>query len=260
MHDSHSNAISSDLKILRLPLAAHLTLAGPLGQLNIIGRPKAANIQVYYLRFEKPCDGAAQDDVWPSLQSHNETKKTRTGNAPARMKLHISRETDGDTFIYQNIKNNTHTYSTRSNNKTWGIWRGRVDANTHMHVFLLKIPIPMYYNINEENHKGLKDSCKFLHDRTDYKLGWQMEMESTKRGQDDSDENWEIPSDEEHLPFKCFICRQSFVDPVQTKCQHYFCEKCALEQFKKNKRCYVCAENTMGVFQPAKELIARMKS
>lgn len=88
-------------------------------------------------------------------------------------------------------------------------------------------------------------------------------MESSKKragaGDSDSDENWEIPSDDEHLPFKCFICRESFVDPVVTKCQHYFCEKCALEQFKKTKRCYVCAENTGGLFNPAKELIAKLK-
>ena len=36
------------------PSAAHRSLAGPLGQLKIIGWPKAANIQFYYLRFEKP--------------------------------------------------------------------------------------------------------------------------------------------------------------------------------------------------------------
>ena len=64
------------------------------------------------------------------------------------------------------------------------------------------------------------DSCKFLHDRSDYKLGWQLEREhETGQGieSDDDDKKYEIDSDEDQLPFKCFICRGSFVDPVVTK-------------------------------------------
>jgi RING finger protein 113A len=33
-------------------------------------------------------------------------------------------------------------------------------------------------------------------------------------------------SDDDDLPFKCIICRQSFTNPIVTKCKHYFCEKC----------------------------------
>ena len=40
--------------------AAHIYLAGPLDQLKNIGRPKAANIQFWYLRFENPYMTAAQ--------------------------------------------------------------------------------------------------------------------------------------------------------------------------------------------------------
>lgn len=65
------------------------------------------------------------------------------------------------------------------------------------------------------------DSCKFLHDRSDYKLGWQLERETVTGEYDDSgdedDKKYEIDSDEEDLPFKCFICRNSFTDPVVTK-------------------------------------------
>lgn len=107
---------------------------------------------------------------------------------------------------------------------------------------------------------GFGDSCKFLHDRSDYKHGWQLEreMDQGTYGKSD-DQNYEISSDEEDLPFKCFICREFFTNPVITKCKHYFCEKCALAQYKKTKRCFVCNEQTMGVFNPAKELIAKMK-
>lgn len=67
---------------------------------------------------------------------------------------------------------------------------------------------------------GFGDSCKFLHDRSDYKHGWQLEREwdEGKYGQDsDDDSKYEIHSDEEELPFKCVICRGSFVDPVVSK-------------------------------------------
>lgn len=43
------------------------------------------------------------------------------------------------------------------------------------------------------------------------------------------------------------------------RCKHYFCEKCALEHYKKTTRCYICNVQTNGVFNPAKELIARTK-
>lgn len=75
---------------------------------------------------------------------------------------------------------------------------------------------------------------------------------------DDDDKKYEIHSDEEDLPFKCLICRKSFVNPVVTKCQHYFCEKCALERYKKTQRCFACSAQTSGVFNPAKKLMKRL--
>lgn len=80
-------------------------------------------------------------------------------------------------------------------------------------------------------------------------------------GKSESDaKHYEIDSDEEErLPFKCFICRNSFANPVVTKCQHYFCEACALAQYKKTSRCFVCNMQTNGVFNVAKKLIARLK-
>jgi RING finger protein 113A len=76
---------------------------------------------------------------------------------------------------------------------------------------------------------------------------------------DDDDKKYEINSDEEDLPFKCLICRKSFENPIITKCQHYFCEKCALERYRKTTRCFVCNQQTSGVFNPAKKLVERLK-
>ena len=105
---------------------------------------------------------------------------------------------------------------------------------------------------------GFGDSCKFMHDRSDYKFGWQLEreMEDGTYGGDD-DENYEISSDDEDLPFKCYLCKESFKDPVVTKCKHYFCEKCALNHYRQSQRCAACGKNTGGVFNPAKEIIRK---
>ena len=65
--------------------------------------------------------------------------------------------------------------------------------------------------------------------------------------------------EDDDLPFKCFICKQSFTKPVVTKCKHYFCEKCALDQYRKSQRCYACGAQTGGVFNPAKDIMAKME-
>ncbi|CAG7816415.1 unnamed protein product [Allacma fusca] len=105
------------------------------------------------------------------------------------------------------------------------------------------------------------DSCKFLHDRSDYKFGWQIEREvqEGRYGAADNDATkYEISDSDDELPFKCFICKESFIDPIITKCKHYFCEKCALQNYKKSSRCYICSAQTGGVFNPAKEIINRL--
>ena len=37
-----------------------------------------------------------------------------------------------------------------------------------------------------------------------------------------------------------------------SRCKHYFCEACALKQYRKTTRCAVCGQQTSGVFNPAK--------
>ncbi|NXK59729.1 R113A protein, partial [Sylvietta virens] len=107
---------------------------------------------------------------------------------------------------------------------------------------------------------GFGDSCKFLHDRSDYKHGWQIERELDEgRYGLSSNEIYKVSSDEEDVPFKCFICRGSFKSPVVTKCRHYFCESCALQHYGKSQRCYICDRHTNGFFNPAKELLAKLE-
>lgn len=97
---------------------------------------------------------------------------------------------------------------------------------------------------------GYGDNCKFAHIREDYKKGWEKQEEEE-----------EVKKEEEEISFKCFICRNDFQDPIITKCNHYFCEKCAIKYYDggKNTKCAICKEETMGVFNTAYILIKKMK-
>ncbi|KAG0350890.1 hypothetical protein BG005_009593 [Podila minutissima] len=107
----------------------------------------------------------------------------------------------------------------------------------------------------ETGYCGYGDSCIYMHDRGDYKAGWQLdkEWEEEQRakkvalieGLDDKDES---SSDDDEVPFACLICREEFKHPVVTKCNHYFCEKCALKRYAKTPKCAACQTPTGGLF------------
>ncbi|KAJ1724041.1 RNA-splicing factor [Coemansia erecta] len=124
----------------------------------------------------------------------------------------------------------------------------------------------------ETGYCGYGDSCIFLHDRGTYKTGWQLEkeFEEAQAGvQRDNSKLWKVGDDDnsgstggsktksEELPFACLICRNPFKQPVMTKCQHYFCEACALQNYKKTPKCFACGAATNGVFKPAKNIATR---
>ncbi|KAJ1821090.1 RNA-splicing factor [Coemansia sp. RSA 2598] len=122
----------------------------------------------------------------------------------------------------------------------------------------------------ETGYCGYGDSCIFLHDRGTYKSGWQLEKEFEEAQAGVKRENpklWTIDHDEEpetdakagseELPFACLICRKPFQKPVVTKCQHYFCEACALKNYRKTPKCFACGAATGGVFRPAKNLAGK---
>ncbi|TDH73123.1 uncharacterized protein CCR75_007601 [Bremia lactucae] len=118
---------------------------------------------------------------------------------------------------------------------------------------------------------GYGDSCKFLHDRGDYKSGWQIEKEYAekeakrqKRLQEGRDPDGESGDDDgkkstknEEEQFACTICRKPFRNAVETCCGHFFCESCALKNFKKSTRCFNCKKQTNGVFAAAGKLRAK---
>ncbi|XP_075146437.1 RING finger protein mdlc [Haematobia irritans] len=201
-----------------------------------------------------------------------DTELDRDAQAIHQKSVQINEELEGkeDDKIYRGINNYTQYYKkkdTAAGNASSGMVRkGPIRAPAHLRATVRWDYQPdICKDYKETGYCGFGDSCKFLHDRSDYKAGWQLELDhaAQQKGEcesDDDDTKYEIHSDEESLPFKCFICRQSFVNPVVTKCKHYFCEKCALEQYKKSQRCFICSQQTNGIFNPAKELMARLKN
>lgn len=82
-------------------------------------------------------------------------------------------------------------------------------------------------------------------------------------GEDGNEEAAASDSDEDELPFACYICRRPWEecqDPVVTRCRHYFCEHCALKHNAKNAgRCAVCELPTNGIFNIAIDIERRLK-
>ncbi|TGZ85014.1 hypothetical protein EX30DRAFT_337441 [Ascodesmis nigricans] len=112
---------------------------------------------------------------------------------------------------------------------------------------------------------GFGDTCKFLHAREDYAAGWKLDREweiNQKTGGKPIPQNLaETEEDKElkDIPFKCVICKGDYKDPIVTKCNHYFCEMCAIKRYKKNPSCKICGKRTDGVFNVAKNLRAKLE-
>lgn len=111
---------------------------------------------------------------------------------------------------------------------------------------------------------GFGDGCKFLHAREDYKQGWQLDKAWEKAGKGNNSKP-SAASDEgldeeekllESIPFKCIICKEDYRTPVVTRCGHYFCERCAMTRYMKEKKrtCANCGADTNGTFNLARKL------
>jgi len=143
-----------------------------------------------------------------------------------------------------------------------GIRSGPIRATSHIYISTrFDYALDICKDYKETGYCGYGDSCKYLHDRGDYKTGWQIdkeweEQQKSTKGSSKDDQSYEIKEDD-NIPFACAICRQPFVNPIVTRCKHYFCERCALQRFKKNMKCAVCAENTFGSFSCVSDKIKR---
>jgi RING finger protein 113A len=128
----------------------------------------------------------------------------------------------------------------------------------------------------ETGYCGFGDSCKFMHDRGDYKMGWQIDRDyeaQEKKKREMIAQGWdpeaeaegaegEEESEDDDLPFACSLCRELWDDkttPIKTRCGHYFHEQCALKQNTRTGKCAVCEKPTQGIFNVASEIQRKMK-
>lgn len=123
----------------------------------------------------------------------------------------------------------------------------------------------------ETGYCGFGDGCVFMHDRGDYKSGWEIEEEwkqqqkkkekltrEGKYNEDNSDDSYNEFENESNIPMKCQKCENDFVSPISTICEHYFCERCAMSHYAKSSSCYVCKKSTQGIFNNAEKLIYKI--
>jgi len=133
----------------------------------------------------------------------------------------------------------------------------------------------------ETGYCGYGDTCIFIHDRSNYKEGWQIEKEWEEKQKKmrerqrrqleglsvSSDSEYDSGAEEEpgdDLPFACFVCRTNWSDlpsgvaPVVTLCEHYFCEKCAMKSYRTDSACPTCKKPTRGVYNVADKIINRL--
>ncbi|NWT51005.1 R113A protein, partial [Erythrocercus mccallii] len=225
----------------------------------------AKEIEVTYKSTRSAKPGPA--DMGATAVYELDTEKEKDAQAIFERSQKIQEELRGkeDDKIYRGI-NNCQKYmkpkDTLMGNASSGMVRkGPIRAPEHLRATVCWDYQPnVCKDYKETGFCGYGDSCKFLHDRSDYKHGWQIERELDEgRYGINNSENYKVSSDEEDMPFKCFICRGSFRNPVITKCRHYFCESCAHQHYRKSQRCYVCDKQTNGFFNPAIKLMAKLE-
>jgi RING finger protein 113A len=228
--------------------------SGPSKKSNIEGNDsETAGLPTSTFFYESSKEIQVQNDSRATATLETETEFTKDARAIRERVLKQGEESlkgknPGDEKLYKGIHGYTDHKAgfrrehTISGEKAGGA-HGPLRASAHVRSSIRFDYQPdICKDYKETGYCGYGDACKFMHDRGDYKSGWQMEREwqesekkrknNLARGLAEEDEE-EADSDEDALPFACYICRQPFEDPVVTRCKHYFCEHCAL------KVCYV---------------------
>lgn len=156
----------------------------------------------------------------------------------------------------------TSTSNTDNSTKPKGMAKGPVRANNNVRtVTMIDYQPSVCKPYKETGMCGYGDSCIYLHDRSDYLAGWQLD----KVPNNSFDKRGDLlrktkEEEEEDLPFACLICRKKFTDPVVTKCGHYFCMSCAIKRYEKTSKCFACNRQTQGIFNSATKILDRMAS
>lgn len=110
-------------------------------------------------------------------------------------------------------------------------------------------------DFKQTGYCGYGDSCKFLHSRDDFKAGWKLnkdwKLTEVEKSNEEYDEELKHnkdnkTEDSKEISLKCFICKDTYKNPIATPCKHYFCRTCFLKRIKSDTTCPVCQKDTQG--------------
>lgn len=247
----------------------------------------------------KESDVSDSTDTPLTVKSQLQSSHPSGGNTQKSVKHELNKDILPDTDDTDSTNSTLHT--NKFNNATVDITQDKVDAATNrtgvksqaaanvrqITVYDYKPDVCKDYK--QTGFCSFGDSCKFIHDRSDYKQSWQIDavLEQNKKQKIDSaalsyddiarnkvkavqsfktsrlgfmnKANSSNSGSTAELPFACLICKQPFTEPVVTKCQHYFCQSCALKHHTKSPRCAVCNRPTNGIFNKAHDIIEQQK-
>ncbi|EPS58935.1 hypothetical protein M569_15875 [Genlisea aurea] len=278
--DEDSKSESSVVITRKKPATVDNKLRFSTGPLTTLKDPDPNKAKATVFEYESSKEIQVQNDSRATATLETETEFSKDARAVRERVLRQaedalkgkSKSDKGEEKLYKGIHGYTdykagfRREQTVASEKAGGA-HGPLRASAHIRVsarFDYQPDICKDYK--ETGYCGYGDSCKFMHDRGDYKSGWQLEKEWEEKekerarklfmGMKDEDEGGAEDEEDEdsQLPFACLICRESFVDPVVTRCKHYFCEHCALKHHAKNKKCFVCNQPTNGIFNTAFEI------
>lgn len=200
-----------------------------------------------------------------------------------------------DSKVYRGQKgyalyNNMNEENIRASKYTGSI--GPIKRQTHF-----KFSANVDYNpslckdYNQTGYCSFGDQCIFHHDRGDYKYGWELEQDwqkeqekkqrrayqkfqkrlakkaenpnainnSSSDSSSEEVEGYEESGQYEHINEQCLLCGEDYNGPIVTKCEHLFCEACALTHYRTSKSCFQCGKETFGVFNDGKLLLKMAK-
>jgi hypothetical protein len=105
---------------------------------------------------------------------------------------------------------------------------------------------------NESGYCVFGDTCIFLHDRGEYKSGWELELDWNKQVKEKMTEEDVKEEEVAEDPNICKICEKKKNSPLAAECGHSFCESCALSSFSLQKSCPICKKTWKGSFKVVK--------
>jgi len=218
---------------------------------------------------KRPTKRARKENPLLGASTRRVTSNATEGLSIASKRTAERDESTVDHRVAMEVQNSSSTMpaaSTAKNKPKWAGPQKPMAANVRM-ISRFDYQPDVCKDYKETGRCGWGDSCKFLHDRGDYKAGWELErdwvaeQEAKRKKLLNGKTEIEEPStsSEDDLPWACLICKGDFKNPVVTRCKHYYCEKCALDHYVKDTKCFACKAQTSGIFNTATELIAAIK-